>query len=263
MAALMLLLLWTTHLCISGSIEMPRKRGCEGWWPPESVCLPLGTTLPSSLTQQTIENSGCPQWKIDMAWADKTAFLIKLRSIERIAGQQREMEMPPQELVKCGLDGSTEWLNVLHAKGFAWSRIKIDDGAGSTDFVTNSGECWTGGLADHYIDAHGVVPTKEFQEFVWHFDAAGFKTSMAKVASCQGWIFDEQVQQALPSATDHKEDKFNFTKLGSDAVKEQAAVDADAEAFNCVLAISCILLCCAFAWCFTKVGTILRKELAY
>mmetsp|Transcript_27965 Transcript_27965/g.63259 ORF Transcript_27965/g.63259 Transcript_27965/m.63259 type:complete len:264 (-) Transcript_27965:94-885(-) len=169
-----------------GAHVMARGEGasCEGYWPPASVCTPLGEGRPAG--EPTEENAGCPQWRIDKSWAMKNwFFMARLGLIEVVAGQAAEKmggSVTEEDLAQRGIV-NTSWVNVYKYKGLSPSRIQASKMVGSKEFVDIRGRsagCWPDGYSRYYIKEYGVVPSKEFQDYVRKFSILGFTANLLK-----------------------------------------------------------------------------------
>jgi len=171
-----------------GSIEEEDTGACEGYFPPESVCLPLGAApRPFTAGVDAPESRGCPQRRARTDWAEKAEFLEKLRAIEATAtGASQDTTL--QTLVDCGL-ANVPFVLVTSYRGMAMSRVAEGMFVGSAEFEDARPEkraCWPDGFSDHYVDQHDVVPTLRFRSYVRDFDLEAFRRAVTDAQTCGG-----------------------------------------------------------------------------
>eukprot|EP00418_Pyrodinium_bahamense_P074135 CAMPEP_0179084896 /NCGR_PEP_ID=MMETSP0796-20121207/38417_1 /TAXON_ID=73915 /ORGANISM="Pyrodinium bahamense, Strain pbaha01" /LENGTH=282 /DNA_ID=CAMNT_0020782323 /DNA_START=1 /DNA_END=849 /DNA_ORIENTATION=- len=174
--------------------------GCEGYWAPASVCLPLGTDRPKG--HPTEENKDCPQWRMKNHWPGRESFLKRLEALED-AVKEADSEVGPQtveSLEEHDIEGVT-WVNVYRYRGLAPSRVNASQFVGSAEFQEPSGEtgmCWPDGYSWYYIKEYKVKPSKKFLKFVNSFDLNAFKNAVAALKPPEQVTDDPEESDLVP-----------------------------------------------------------------
>lgn len=167
---------------------------CWGYWSPTCKC--LGTCV-----SDDPKIHDCPQNFQEVKgqpWEGRAAFLERLYSIEAIArewvgGFQWQHSVGGTDatvektLRECNIPGELWQPFFLFTRRFwgpASSRIEEDTPACRYEFDALGHECWTGGYGPYYIEKHGVLPARQFYEYIMTVDVSRYRRAMDEVKAC-------------------------------------------------------------------------------